>query len=234
MATKSSGFPPEKVSPSEFFGLEILFEDNHLLVVDKAPGIAVQGARAGEPSVFLAAGAYLKRKYQKPGNVFVGVVHRLDKPVGGVLVLARTSKAAARLAAQFAGRTVEKTYQARVEGTPPREGALRHFLRAGEKSMIADKDDKKGGQEARLRFRRIDAGASGSLLEIELETGRKHQIRCQLAAAGFPILGDQRYGSSRPWPEGIALLCQRLTFQHPVDKELELSFETQRRLGWGS
>jgi 23S rRNA pseudouridine1911/1915/1917 synthase len=171
---------------------------------------------------------YLKQKYRKPGNVYLGVVSRLDSLVTGVVVLARTSKAAARLNEQFRGRRVEKIYWAIVEGrVDPPTDRLVDFLakdEPNERMMIVPHRGRGGkitqatGQEALLSYRRLKIGHGHSLLEIVLETGRKHQIRLQLAARGHPIVGDRKYGSKRPFPRGIALHCRRLVIEHPVKK----------------
>lgn len=199
----------------------VLYEDNHLLVVDKPPGMSSQGAAPGEPSLVEWAKDYLKRKYAKPGNVYVGVVSRLDRDVSGAIVLARTSKAAARLNEQFRERTVNKIYWAVVEGTPPAQlrcvDRLRIDDRAG-RTIVAGANDAEA-QDAALSFHRLQNLQGATLVEIALETGRKHQIRVQLAERGWPIVGDKRYGSSRSFPAGIALHARKLEFTHPTRAE---------------
>lgn len=199
----------------------VLYEDNHLLVLDKPPGMASQGARPGEPSAVAWAKDYLKKKYAKPGNVFVGVVSRLDRDVSGVLVLARTSKAAARLSEQFRDRTVTKTYWAVVEGTPPSELRCVDRIAADERMgrMAIVPPDADGGQEAALTLRTLNSHGGLSLVEIDLETGRKHQIRLQLASRGWPIVGDRKYGGRRKFAAGIALHARRLALRHPTRPE---------------
>jgi 23S rRNA pseudouridine1911/1915/1917 synthase len=208
--------------------LNVLYEDNHLLAINKPAGLPTQGAAAGKPSVVTQAKEYLKRKHRKPGNVYLGVVSRLDSPVSGVVILARTSKAAARLNEQFRGRRVGKIYWAIAEGgVEPPSGQLVDLLAKDDKNKrmaVVRQATNRGGtgqtksQEAMLSYRRLGLAAGDSLLEIALETGRKHQIRLQLAARGHPIVGDRKYGSKRAFPRGIALHCWRLVFEHPVTK----------------
>jgi 23S rRNA pseudouridine1911/1915/1917 synthase len=204
----------------------VLYEDNHLLVINKPAAMASQGAAPGAASAVDWAKDYLKRKYAKPGNVFVGVVSRLDRDVSGVLLLARTSKAAARLSEQFRERRVTKTYWAVVEGTPPeRLRCVDRVLadeRAGRMAIVAPDEDEgqdRVGQEAALSFRRLRSAGGLSLVEVDLETGRKHQIRLQLASRGWPVVGDKKYGGRRTFPAGIALHARRIEFEHPVRRE---------------
>lgn len=207
--------------------MHVLYEDNHLLVINKPAGLATQGAAAGEDSLVLRAKEYVKRKYQKPGNVYLGVVSRLDALVTGAVVLARTSKGAARLSEQFREGEVAKTYWAVVEGSPKKEaGELIDWIvkdEAQRKMVVVGSagasPTRESTQEARLRFRQLAAlSKSLSLLEVELQTGRKHQIRVQLAHLGCPIIGDAKYGAKRPFPAGIALHARRLGFAHPTLK----------------
>jgi 23S rRNA pseudouridine1911/1915/1917 synthase len=203
--------------------LEVLFEDNHLLVIDKQVGLATQGVVEGAPSVVAAAKAYLKRKYAKPGNVYLGVVSRLDASVSGVLVLARTSKAAARLNEQFRDRTAKKVFWAVVEEPPdPPDGELTDWLKKNEKTQRMEVVSRHaaGAQRASLAYRTLSRRPGACLVEIELHTGRKHQIRVQLAHLGCPILGDHKYGSRRKLAAGIALHARSLAIAHPVSKEL--------------
>ena len=202
--------------------LEVLFEDNHLLVINKPVGLPTQGVVEGAASVVTAAKAYLKQKYRKPGKVYLGVVSRLDASVSGVLVLARTSKAAARLNEQFRERTVKKTYWAVVEHPPdPPAGELTDWLKKDEKSqqMTVVTRHTIGALKAKLTYRTLNKQPQGCLIEVELETGRKHQIRVQLAHLGCPILGDRKYGSRRTLPAGIALHAHLLEIAHPIGKE---------------
>lgn len=214
--------------------LVVLHEDNHLLVVNKPAGIATMGVTDDEPSVAMLAKEYIKQKYHKPGNVYLGVVSRLDALVSGVLVFARTSKAAARLSEQFRERETSKIYWAVVERLPRcSTQELVHWLRKDERlqRMVVTAARAKDAQEARLNFRPLQKLACGELLEVELLTGRKHQIRLQLATVGAPILGDRKYGSDQPFPHGIALHARRLTIAHPVSKE-ELEFVAPLPAAW--
>lgn len=201
--------------------LHILYEDNHLLAIAKPPGIATQGAEVGTASLVSQAKEYLRRKYQKPGNVFLGVVSRLDASTSGVVIFARTSKAAARLSEQFRDRLVEKTYWAIVEGSvEPAVAELVDHMAKDERQqkMVLVSARQAGGQEARLAYRLLKHLDRASLVEISLETGRKHQIRVQFASRGHAILGDKKYGGRRPFAAGIALHCHRLVVQHPIQK----------------
>ena len=203
--------------------LDVLFEDNHLLVINKPVGLPTQGVVEGATSVVTAAKDYLKQKYQKPGNVYLGVVSRLDAAVSGVLVLARTSKAAARLNEQFRERTAKKTYWAVVERPPdPPAGELIDWLKKDDKlqRMAVVSRHTIGALKARLTYRTLNKQPQGCLIEVQLETGRKHQIRVQLAHLGCPILGDRKYGSRRKLPAGIALHAHTLEITHPVSKEV--------------
>jgi 23S rRNA pseudouridine1911/1915/1917 synthase len=217
--------------------LDVLYEDNHLLVLNKHAGIATQGARPGQPSLLELAKAYLKRKYQKPGNVYLGTVSRLDAAVSGVVVFARTSKAAARLSEQFRSHSTRKVYWAVVSGEPAEAESCSDWLVKDEsrQRMCLTRDRSAGGQLARLHYRRGQRLPRGWLVEIELETGRKHQIRAQLAARGLPILGDRKYGSREPFDGGIALHSRLLELSHPTRPErLALVAEppdTWRRMG---
>lgn len=214
--------------------LEILHEDNHLLVVNKPAGIATMGVTEDEPSVAKLAKEYLKEKYQKPGNVYLGVVSRLDALVSGVLVFARTSKAAARLSEQFRERETGKIYWAVVEKLPQASSReLVHWVKKDEhhQRMVVTSPQATGAQEARLSYRPLQKLSRGELLEVELLTGRKHQIRLQLATVGAPILGDRKYGSEKPFPHGIALHARQLTLTHPTTKE-PLSFIAPLPAAW--
>jgi len=196
-----------------------LYEDNHLLVVVKPAGIPTQGVSSDRDSLLVRAREYLKRKYAKPGNVYLGVVSRLDTPVSGVIVFARTSKSARRLNEQFRARTVRKMYWALVEGSPsPSPGECVDWIVHDDRHrrMQITRPGAAEAQEARLTYRRVRTFSGISLLEVELESGRKHQIRVQLAHRGWPIVGDMRYGSRRTFPAGIALHARRLTLTHPT------------------
>ncbi|OHB66750.1 MAG: hypothetical protein A2V70_09965 [Planctomycetes bacterium RBG_13_63_9] len=205
--------------------MEVLYEDNHLLAVCKPAGLPTMGTPTDRPTLLAIAKSYVKRRYHKPGNVYLGVMSRLDAPVSGVVLLARTSKAARRITEQFRSRAVEKTYWALVEGkVQPPSGDCVDWVAASpavaynarHRRMYIVGPKLPGAKEARLSYRRVERLAADSLLEVLLETGRKHQIRLQLAHRGYPILGDRKYGSRRRWPSGIALHARRLVIQHPV------------------
>ena len=204
------------MGPSE---LEILFEDNHCLAVCKPAGVLTMGDRTDDESVVERARRYLKRKHNKPGRVFLGVVHRLDRPVSGVVLFARTSKAAARLAEQFRSGRVRKTYHALVEGTgvPAQGECIDWLLKDRERNIVRRvKAGTPGARKCVLSFRRLAAHGSKTLVEIVPLTGRSHQIRVQLAALGHPIVGDRKYGSRSSSRGTIALHAASLTFEHPV------------------
>lgn len=193
----------------------IIYCDNHLLVANKPAEVATQ------PDFTEMAKAWIKQKYHKPGAVFLHAAHRLDKPVSGLVLFARTSKALTRLQEMMRERKIEKKYLALVEGkVPEQEGRLVHYLEHGSfKAKVG-----KNGKEAVLSYRVVGHAKGGTVLEIDLETGRYHQIRAQLAAIGCPIFGDEKYGSKKAWPLGIALYHQRLVFEHPVTHQrLELT-----------
>ena len=203
--------------------LKILYEDNHCLVVEKPPGLLTMGDHTGEPTLVDAARDYLRHKYNKPGNVFVGVVHRLDRPVSGVVLFARTSKAASRLSEQFRVRSVEKTYLALVEGNvSPAQGRLENRLSKDRTrnlvSVVSDDDD--DGQACVLSYKRIQKIGRYTLVHVHPETGRSHQIRVQLAEQGWPIVGDRKYGSKTAADGWIALHAESLSFFHPVSREM--------------
>lgn len=208
--------------------LHVIFEDNHLLVVAKPAGLLVQGDASGDPSLVDVARAYLKARYDKPGNAYVGLVHRLDRNVSGVVVLARTSKAASRLSASFRDDTVDKRYLAICAGQPsPAAGELRHWLAAkGDAEGVTRSADApfEGSREAVLEYRLLESAPGYSLVEVRPITGRRHQIRAQLARSGHPLLGDVKYGSTRRLPDHrVALHARALTIAHPVGgRPLEL------------
>jgi 23S rRNA pseudouridine1911/1915/1917 synthase len=203
--------------------LEVLYEDNHLLVVNKPAGLATQGVAEGTASVVTQAKEYLKQKYKKPGKVYLGVVSRLDSTVSGALVLARTSKAADRLTKQFQSGQVEKVYWALVERAPEQaEGELSHWVLKNdrERRMEIAAPRARGAQHARLSYRTLGTEKLGTLVEVTLHTGRKHQIRLQLATIHCPVVGDRKYGSRKAFmAEAIALHCVRLAIEHPTTKE---------------
>jgi 23S rRNA pseudouridine1911/1915/1917 synthase len=201
--------------------LDVLYEDNHLLAVNKPALLPTMGVAADVSSLLTVAKEYIRRKYAKPGEVYLGIVSRLDAPVTGVVLMARTSKAAGRLSEMFRERDVEKTYWALVEGrVEPASGTLVHYLRKDERHrrMHVATANASDAQRAELNYRMLKSVNGNTLLEIELLTGRKHQIRVQLADAGWLVVGDRKYGSRRAFPTGIALHSRRLSFEHPVRK----------------
>jgi len=211
----------------------VFYEDNHLLVLYKPALIPVQRGMRGGASLLDLAKTWLGLRYSKPGRVYLGLVHRLDFPVAGVMAFARTSKAAGRLSAQFREGSVKKIYLTVVEGIPePHQGILRHWIApCGKQSRIAHP----GEQDARegiLEYRVIAEAGRQALVEIDLKTGRKHQIRLQFSYIGHPVLGDSLYGSGCALPEGcIALLSRRMVFFHPTRKG-SMSFQSPIPAGW--
>ncbi|QDS93111.1 Ribosomal large subunit pseudouridine synthase C [Roseimaritima multifibrata] len=221
--------------------MQVLYEDNHLLVVNKPAGIATMGTPDSD-TVYSWAGAYLKQKYNKPGNVFVGIVSRLDSFTSGVLVLARTSKSASRLSEQFRESTVEKTYLAVVEGKlePPSDPQVdwhewsdwvlkdesAHRMRTVSKGQ-------KGAQEARLKWRIVRRWGDRTLVEVKLLTGRKHQIRVQFSSRGYAVWGDRKYDAKKRMERGIALHSCRIQFLHPTKKD-KMEFTAEPPASWRS
>ena len=203
--------------------MEVVYEDNHIIIVNKQSGEIVQGDKTGDRPLSDTVKDYIKEKYQKPGAVFLGVVHRLDRPVSGLVVFARTSKALTRLNKMFAEGEVHKTYWALVKNAPQEtEATLTHWLVRNEKQnkSYAYATEKPNAKKAILKYRLIGKSDNYSLLEVQLMTGRHHQIRCQLAAMGCPIKGDLKYGAPRSNPDGsISLLSHSVAFIHPVSKE---------------
>ena len=204
--------------------MKVVYEDNHVIIVAKESGEIVQGDKTGDKPLSEIVKEYIKEKYQKPGEVFLGVVHRLDRPVSGLVVFARTSKALARLNKMFAEGEVHKTYWAIVGRGERREerGELTHWLVRNEKQNKSYAYDREvpHSKKAQLRYRVISQGDRYQLLEVELLTGRHHQIRCQLSKVGMPIRGDLKYGAARSNPDGsISLHARRVEFIHPVSKQ---------------
>ena len=210
--------------------MDILYLDNHLLVVRKPAGMLVQGNHTGDKNLLDMGKAYLKVIFNKPGNVFLGLVHRLDRPVSGVVVFARTSTSARRLSQQFRERTVEKRYMALVHGKTPEKGRIVNYIaRRQTKSRIVNAPQ---GQRAELSYERLAYRNGVSSVHVNLATGRHHQIRVQFADMGHPVLGDYKYGSRKPFPNrAIALHAQALTITHPTKKE-PITFETQPETFW--
>ncbi|MBC2743786.1 MAG: RNA pseudouridine synthase [Desulfosarcina sp.] len=213
---------PCKTKPLCFFDPRwpVLYEDNHLLAVYKPSGLLVQGDRTGDGCLLDLGKQWLKERYHKPGKVFLAMVHRLDRPVAGVVLFARTSKAAGRLSKQFRERTVQKHYLAVVSGTVSSEsGRLIHHIERHDRLSRVVPAPTDSSQEARLRYTVLGTDRDKSLLRISLETGRRHQIRIQLANLGYPILGDLRYGADAPLHgRQIALLAHELKVDHPTKK----------------
>lgn len=206
--------------------MEIIFCDNHLLVVSKPAGLSTQPHEGSKSSLQELAKAWIKKKFQKRGNVFLEPVHRLDKPVSGLVVFARTSKALSRLQAMMREHQIEKTYFAWVEGSlPQKEGTLEHYLVHDEHKARVVEPSHKEAKFARLHYKQLEEKKGKTLVEIRLETGRYHQIRVQFSAIGCPIVGDTKYANAAIRKnDRIALHSGRLKFVHPVSKEL-LSFE---------
>jgi 23S rRNA pseudouridine1911/1915/1917 synthase len=204
------------------YEVPILYEDNHILVVVKPMNMPTQEDESGDVDLLTWLKQDLKQRYNKPGNVYVGLVHRLDRPVGGVMVFAKTSKAASRLSDQVRTRKLTKIYHAVVHGTPPPSGRLTHFLLKDARTNTVRVADSTvaGAKEAILDYRVLSSGGGLSLVEVELMTGRPHQIRVQLSSLGCPLYGDQKYGSELNKPgQQIALWAVQLGFQHPTLQE---------------
>ena len=204
--------------------LKILFEDNHIIVVEKKPNIPSQSDKTGDMDMLTLVKQYIKEKYQKPGNVYLGLVHRLDRPVGGVMIFAKTSKAASRLSNQVREKVFKKKYLAVVDGRfKEKEGSLEDYLYKDERNNISKvvNKDMKNAKLAKLDYKELayNEVKNLSLLEINLHTGRHHQIRVQLANAGHSIFGDQKYGK-RGQGKQIALWAYELTIEHPTTKEM--------------
>lgn len=205
-----------------------VYEDNHIIVVNKKPGEIVQGDNTGDTPLSEIIKAYIKEKYNKPGNVFCGVVHRIDRPVGGLVIFAKTSKALTRLNDMLRKGEIHKTYWALVEGKPEKDSdTLKNYLVSDgrmNKTFIA-KEGAPDAKESILQYTTVAKGDRYTLLEINLLTGRKHQIRAQLSAIGHPIKGDLKYGARRSNPDGgISLLARKIDFIHPVSKQ-QISLE---------
>ena len=204
--------------------MTVVYEDNHIIVVNKSASEIVQGDKTGDTPLSETVKQYLKEKYDKPGNVFLGVTHRLDRPVSGLVVFAKTSKALSRLNEMFRLNAVKKTYWAIVKERPEaEEGELVHYMVRNEKQnkSYAYAKEAKNSKKAVLNYKVIARSDNYYLLEVDLKTGRHHQIRCQLAKMGCPIKGDLKYGFARSNPDGsICLHARKISFIHPVSKEL--------------
>lgn len=217
--------------------MKVIYEDNHIIVVNKEPGEIVQGDKTGDTPLSETVKQWIKETHAKPGNVFLGVVHRLDRPVGGLVVFAKTSKALTRLNEMFRNGDVHKTYWALSRNLPSKESdTLTHYITTVERnnrSYASDKP-KPGAKEARLSYRLLARGERFNLLEINLMTGRKHQIRVQMSAIGCPIRGDLKYGDKRSNPDGsISLIARHISFIHPVSgKEIDLTAPVPEERLW--
>jgi len=197
--------------------INIIYEDNHLLVVEKPINIPVQEDNTKDQDLLSILKDYIKKKYNKPGNVYLGLVHRLDRPVSGIMVFAKTSKAASRLSEQIRNKTFKKIYNAVVMGNIANKGTLKDKLLKDEKNNIVYVNDK--GKDAILNYKKISNKNNMSLIEIHLETGRSHQIRVQFSHYGFPLYGDNKYNKEAKVGEQIALFAKRIEFEHPTTKE---------------
>lgn len=210
--------------------MEIIYQDNHLLVVNKPSGQLVQGDHTGRATLLDEAKAWLKEKYKKPGNVYLGLVHRLDRLASGVVVLARTSKAASRLSTEIRTHRPRKIYWAQAEGKTPQKGSWTDYLQRQKfhSKVVAPEE----GKESKLTFKRLRYQKGISLVEIHLITGRYHQIRVQFAHHGFPLLGDKRYGSTFPFgDDAIALHAREMHIRHPTKGD-EMHFSVEPGKKW--
>lgn len=203
--------------------MDILYEDNHIIIVNKQVGEIVQGDKTGDEPLSESLKQFIKQRDNKPGNVFLGVTHRLDRPVAGAVIFAKTSKALSRLNEMFRNGDIHKTYWAVVQGVPdPTEGTLTNYLYSVERNNKTYVAASPGSntRQAKLNYRTLASGDRYCLVEVELLTGRKHQIRAQLSHIGCPIKGDLKYGAKRSNPDGgISLLARHIEFVHPVSKQ---------------
>ena len=232
LVLRAECLPCVALAPNPIMLLPILHEDNHILAINKPAGLLSQGDRTGDDSVVTLAKAYLKEAYAKPGNVYLGLVHRLDRPASGAMVLARTSKAACRLSASFAQRAVRKRYIAVVEGRLEGHGRWEDRLRKVKGAAQVVAGGSPGGRAASLSWRVLGYTRGCTLVQVDLHTGRIHQIRCQFAHRGYPLLGDLRYGARRTFDgRNLALHSYRLVVPHPV-KRRPVSFTALPSSAW--
>ena len=206
--------------------IKIIYEDNHILVVFKPANMPVCEDSSRDKDLLSELKEFIKVRDKKPGNVYLGLVHRLDRPVSGIMVFAKTSKAASRLGKQVMDHSFKKVYAAVVYGKPSLEGKFLDYLKKDEKKNISYVVDKSLGKEARLTYKRLDYKEKMSLVEIYLETGRSHQIRVQFSSRGYPLVGDVKYNKEQKPGIDIALVAKKITFQHPTTKEI-MSFEVE-------
>ena len=216
--------------------IPIIYEDNHLLVIDKPAGVLSQEDHTGDPDILTLCKKYIKKEYNKPGDVWLGLVHRLDRPVSGLMVLAKTSKAASRLSEEIRKHRMNKTYWALVYGMTPMDSTLVHHLQKDKRTntVKAYKSSKKKTQEAKLHFETIKQNAHYSVVEVDLVTGRPHQIRVQMEKIGHPIWGDYKYAEEDTGPgKDLALRSVKLEFKHPtLDKTMSFSVKPPKRQPW--
>ena len=213
--------------------INIIYEDNHLLVVEKPINIPVQEDSSGDLDFLTMLKEFIKKRDNKPGNVYLGLVHRLDRPVGGIMVFAKTSKCASRLSEQVRTRTLKKTYYAVVEGKIDKEYTFKDYLLKDTKTNIVKVD--KNGKEAILDYKLIDYKDNLSLVKINLKTGRSHQIRVQFSSRNYPLYGDNKYNKSAKVGEQIALFAKELELIHPTTKEpLKFSLELKNKYPWNT
>lgn len=208
------------------YGVKVLYEDNHIITAIKPAGVLSQGDGSDSPDILTILKAYIKEKYEKPGEVYLGLVHRLDRPVSGVMVFARTSKAASRLSEQIRQRKVDKIYRCVVDGVLEGEGRLENYIYKDEaRNMVTVTDTEKPGFKASyLDYKALSSKDGMTLVEVKLGTGRSHQIRAQMAHSGYPLIGDQKYGKKDIRTKDIALEAYKLSFEHPVKREF-ITFE---------
>ena len=214
-------------------GVKVLYEDNHIIVAIKPAGVLSQGDGSKSPDMLTILKAYIKEKYQKPGEVYLGLVHRLDRPVSGVMVFARTSKAASRLSEQIRTRKVEKLYRCVVSGILEGEGRLENYIsKDDDRNIVTVSDTEKPGFKASyLDYKALASKDGMTLVEVKLGTGRSHQIRAQMAHSGYPLIGDQKYGDKDKRCKDIALEAYKLSFEHPVKREF-ITFEAPLPSGY--
>ena len=212
--------------------INIIYEDNHILVVEKPANIPVCEDNSHDLDLLTMLKRYIKDKYNKPGNVYLGLVHRLDRPVGGIMVFAKTSKASSRLAKQIQGHEMDKIYYAVINGKIDNEGEMVDYLYKDKMNNMSYVTDKNKGKKAKLKYKRIGYNKDNdySLVEVFLYTGRSHQIRVQFASRGYSLVGDQKYGEIRDNKTNIALYSHKLVFNHPTTKErVEFNLDIPKR-----